>query len=199
VASARFQLDGTLGEPLLRGDATIDEGAVKLPFARFVVQEGRVSLTPEQNIEPQVSFVGTVRRMNYDLRLEVSGAASAPVVVFSSSPPLEAGQVLLLVMAGEAPRAEVTFSDQQRVARLGAYFGQSLMTSLGGESETGQRLTFTSGEDVSRQAKETYGIEYRLSERWSLVGEYDEFDEFNAGVKWRVFSKGGSKETPKQP
>ncbi len=199
VASARFQLGGTLGEPLLRGDATIDEGSVKLPFARFVVQEGRVSLTPEQDIEPQVSFVGTVRRMNYDLRLEVSGAASAPVVVFSSSPPLEAGQVLLLVMAGEAPRAEVTFSDQQRVARLGAYFGQSLMTSLGGESETGQRLTFTSGEDVSRQAKETYGIEYRLSERWSLVGEYDEFDEFNAGVKWRVFSKGGSKETPKHP
>ncbi len=199
VASARFQLGGTLGEPLLRGDATIDEGAVKLPFARFVVQEGRVSLTPEQDIEPQVSFVGTVRRMNYDLRVEVSGGASAPVVVFSSSPPLEAGQVLLLVMAGEAPRAEVTSSDQQRVARLGAYFGQSLMTSLGGESETGQRLTLTSGEAVSRQAKETYGIEYRLSERWSLVGEYDEFDEFNAGVKWRVFSKGGSKETPQQP
>jgi hypothetical protein len=28
------------------------------------------------------------------------------------------------------------------------------------------------------------------------VGEYDEFDEFNAGVKWRVYSRGGSREEP---
>jgi hypothetical protein len=30
------------------------------------------------------------------------------------------------------------------------------------------------------------------------VGEYDEFDDFNAGVKWRVFSKGGEREERKK-
>ncbi|MCX6951074.1 MAG: translocation/assembly module TamB domain-containing protein [Verrucomicrobia bacterium] len=198
VSSARFQLSGTLGEPLLRGEATIDEGNVKLPFATFAVQEGRVSLTPEQGVEPQVWFVGTVRRLNYDLRMEASGPASEPVLVFSSSPPLESGQVLLMVMAGESPHDEISYSDRQRVARLGTFLGQSLLASLGGESEAGERLSLSTGETVSRQGRETYGFEYKLSDKWSLVGEYDEFDDFNAGVKWRVFSKGGQKQEPKK-
>jgi translocation and assembly module TamB len=198
VASANFRLGGTLGEPALRGEATIDEGAVKLPFATFAVQEGRVSLTPEQGAEPQVWLVGTVRRLNYDLRMEASGPASAPALMFSSSPPLESAQVLLMVMAGEAPHDEVTYSDRQRVARLGSFLGQSLLASFGGESEAGERLSLSAGENISRQGRETYGIEYRLSDRWSVVGEFDEFDEFNVGLKWRVFSKGGTREERKQ-
>lgn len=198
VASAKFVVSGTLGDPAMRGEATIDEGAVKLPFATFAVQEGRVSLAPEQGIEPQVSFVGTVRRLNYDLRMEATGAASAPTLVFSSSPPLESGQVLLMVMAGESPRDEVTFSDRQRMTRLGTFLGQSLLASVSGESEAGERLSLSTGEKVSRQGRETYGFEYRLGNRWSLVGEYDEFDDFNAGLKWRVFSKGGTKEEKKK-
>lgn len=198
VASANFRLGGTLGEPALRGEATIDEGAVKLPFATFAVQEGWVSLTPEQGAEPQVWLVGTVRRLNYDLRMEASGPASAPALMFSSSPPLESAQVLLMVMAGEAPHDEVTYSDRQRVARLGSFLGQSLLASFGGESEAGERVSLSAGENISRQGRETYGIEYRLSDRWSVVGEFDEFDEFNVGLKWRVFSKGGTREERKQ-
>jgi translocation and assembly module TamB len=183
VASARFQLSGTLGDPEARGEATIDEGHVKLPFATFEVQEGRVSLAPEQGIEPQVWLVGTVRRLSHDLRLEASGPASAPHLVFSSSPPLESGQVLLMVMTGESPHEGVTYTDRQRMARLGTFLGQSLVASLGSESEAGERLSLSIGENVSRQGRETYGIEYRLSELWSHVGEYDEYDEFHAGLK----------------
>ena len=199
IVSARFKLGGTLGVPSLRGEATIDEGAVKLPFATFVVQEGRVSLTPEQSSEPQVWLVGTVRRLNYDLRMEASGSAAAPALVFTSSPPLDSGQVLLMVMAGEPPHSETVYSDRQRVAQLGAFFGQSLFASLAGDSAATERLSLSSGESISRQGRETYEIEYRLSERWALVGEYDEFDDFNAGLKWRVFSRGGQREEPKQP
>lgn len=198
VASTKFVLSGTLGDPAMRGEATIDEGTVKLPFATFVVQEGRVSLVPEQGVEPQVSFVGTVRRLNYDLRMEATGAASAPTLVFSSSPPLESGQVLLMVMTGQSPHDEVNYSDRQRMTRLGTFLGQSLAASLSGDSDAGERLSISTGENVSRQGRETYGFEYRLSERWSLVGEYDEFDDANLGLKWRVFSKGGSKEERKK-
>ena len=199
VASGKFKLSGTLGDPETRGEAVIEQGAVKFPFATFVLQEGRVTVTPEDGAEPQLSMVGTVRRLNYDLRMEVSGAASAPVVVFTSSPPLESGQVLLMVMAGESPHDEVSFSDRQRVARLGAFLGQSLVASFGGESAIGERLSVSTGENVSRQGRETYGIEYRLSDRWSFVGEYDEFDDFNAGLKWRAYSKGGQREGRQQP
>lgn len=192
VASARFHLGGTLGDPIAFGEAIIDEGRVRLPFANFDVQEGRVTLSRENPYEPQLWVAATARRYGYDLRMEVTGGASAPVLALSSSPPLEHGQVLLMVMAGQAPKQEVTYTDQQRATRLGTYLGQSLLAGLG-DSENAERLSISSGEKVSRQGRETYDIEYQLSDKWSLTGEYDEFDDYNAGVKWRVYSREGKK------
>src|SRR5690606_32796799 len=100
--------------------------------------------------------MGATRRYGYDLRLELSGPASAPELTFSSSPPLEAEQVLLLVMTGQPPTEEITATDRQRVTRLGAFFGQSLLGSFAGDSDGADRLTFSSGEDISAQGRETY-------------------------------------------
>ncbi|QYM80312.1 translocation/assembly module TamB [Horticoccus luteus] len=186
VASTKLQLKGTLGSPLLSGEATIDSGKVRLPFATFDVQQGRVLLSDQPPFEPRLEITATARRYDYDLRMEVTGTASAPNLVFSSSPPLESEQVLLMVMAGEVPNQAITFSQRQRATRLGAYVGQSLFSTFGGDSDFADRLTISSGDDISLQGRETYSIEYRLNDRWSLTGEYDEFDEYNAGVKWRV-------------
>ena len=56
-------------------------------------------------------------------------------------------------------------------------------------------MSVESGEKISRQGRETYDIEYKLTDRWSVTGEYNEYDEYNAGVKWRAF---GGKQ-PEQP
>jgi hypothetical protein len=32
-------------------------------------------------------------------------------------------------------------------------------------------------------------VEYKLTDRWSLVGEYDRFNALNAGVKWKIYSR----------
>jgi len=71
---------------------------------------------------------------------------------------------------------------------LGAYLGQSLISSVGGDSSQSERMSISSGERVSQQGRETYEIEYRLDDRFSLVGEYDEFDAYYAGVKWRLLA-----------
>jgi translocation and assembly module TamB len=188
VASTRFELSGTLGEPQIAGEALIDEGNIRLPFASFEVRQGEIRLSRGQ-IEPQLYLAATTRRYGYDLRMELSGDASAPKLVFSSSPPLEAEQVLLMVMAGEAPSNEISTTDRQRVARFGAFFGQSLLGSLGGDPTGPERLTISSGGDISEQGRETYSIEYKLANRWALTGEYDEFDDYYGGVKWRLFPK----------
>jgi len=52
TASAHFKLGGTLGIPRATGEAVIDEGNIRLPFASFEVRQGQVRLTPEQP-EPQ--------------------------------------------------------------------------------------------------------------------------------------------------
>ncbi|GAB1488704.1 hypothetical protein MASR2M8_11510 [Opitutaceae bacterium] len=189
TASARFRLGGTLGEPRAVGEATINEGQILLPFASFAVQQGAVRLTAADPFEPHLAVMGTARRFGYDLRLNLGGTVAAPDLSFTSSPPLESEQVLLLVMAGVAPGNEVRYSGSQRAVRFGTYLGQNLLGRIGGDTSNADRLSLTTGERVSRQGRETYGFEYKLDSRWSLVGEYDEFDDFNAGVKWRILSR----------
>jgi translocation and assembly module TamB len=96
-----------------------------------------------------------------------------------------------MVMTGAAPSDELTRTATQRVANIGLFLGKSLLGSLGADTSDADRLSFETGEKISRQGRETYDIEYQLSDRWMLTGEYNEFDEYNAGVKWRVF--GGKK------
>ncbi|MFO1450837.1 MAG: translocation/assembly module TamB domain-containing protein [Opitutaceae bacterium] len=186
VASTRIRLGGTLGEPRAVGEVSLDEGSVTLPFATFRVQQGGVSLTEANPFDPQIAVSATGRRLGYDLRMEVAGSVAAPTVSFSSSPPLDSERVLLLVMAGEAPLGEINYSGQQRFVRLGTYLGQSLFSRISSDPGRAERFSLTSGERVSRQGRETYSFSYPLDERWSFVGEYDEFDEYNLGVKWRI-------------
>jgi translocation and assembly module TamB len=188
IASAHFRLNGTLGNPLATGEAVVNEGTVLLPFASFAVQQSSLRLTADNPYDLQLWLTGTTRRYGYDLRLELSGTLSAPVLAFSANPALESKQVLLLVMAGQLPSNSNIITDRQRVTRLGAYLGQSLLGSLGGDTTAGDRLSITTGERISQQGRETFAMEYRLDDRWSLVGEYDEFDDYNAGVKWRIFA-----------
>lgn len=190
VASARFRLSGTLGEPQAIGEATVDEGNVRLPFANFSVRQGQVRLTAEQ-AQPQIWLTATTRRYGYDLRMELTGPVIAPSLTFNSSPPLEAEQVLLLVMTGQPPNDENATTESQRVARMGAFVGQSLLGSFSGETGGADRLSISSGENASEQGRETYNIEYSLDNHWAVTGEYDEFDEYYAGLKWRFYEKGG--------
>ncbi len=195
LTSARFRLGGTLGEPRAVGEAVVNEGRVLLPFATFEVRQGDVRLTETNPYEPRIALIGTSRRFGYDLRMELRGTAAKPELTFTSTPPLESEQVLLMVMTGETPQNEVSYSGRERATRLGAYLGQSLLRQLGGDPEATERLSISVGERISRQGRETYNAEYRLSPRWSLVGEYDEFDEYNVGVKWRVWSEKKPEET----
>lgn len=186
TASARFNIGGSLGDPHMTGEAVVDSGQVTLPFAAFKIEEATVRLTDADPNSLRLAVTGTSRRYGYDLRMEVTGTAEAPVVIFSSSPALDAKQVLLMVMAGELPNDEISYGNAQRAARLGTYLGQSLISSFGGDPTDASRLTIMTGERVSSLGRETYEAEYRLTDRFTLVGEYDEYDAYNTGVKWSV-------------
>ena len=188
TASARFQLGGTLGEPRAVGELTVDQGQVLFPFAAFVVQQGTVRLREADPFHATVNLNATSQRRDYQLRLEVTGNLPSPVVALSSTPALEAEAALLMVMTGQPPNNEATTSSGgQRLALLGAYLGRGVFQDLGIGGE--ERLEISSGEQVSVQGRETYDFEYKLDSRWSLTGEYDRFDAYNAGLKWRVYTQ----------
>ncbi len=187
VVSADFELTGTLFEPRAAGEARVDSGAILFPFASFTVQEGAVRLRRGDPFTPALDFRANGRRLGYELRLELGGTADAPQLQLFSSPPLEAENLLLMVTAGAAPaEGRRSASTASRLAAMGAYVGRDLLRSAGVGGSDEERLSVSSGEKVSRQGRETYGFDYRLTEFWSLTGEYDEFDAYNVGVKRRL-------------
>jgi translocation and assembly module TamB len=192
TASASFHLGGTLGEPRAVGALTVDQGQVRFPFATFKVSQGAVRLREEDPFRAVVSLNATSQRRDYQLRLEMTGELPAPNVTITSTPALPAADVLLLVMTGQPPAGDTgsVASSGQRLALLGAYLGRGLFQDLGFSGE--DRLEISAGERVSRLGRETYEFEYKLADRWGLVGEYDEFDAYNAGLKWRVFTTEGA-------
>jgi translocation and assembly module TamB len=189
VVSGSFQLSGTLFEPIAIGQATFDEGVVLLPFASLRLKSGSVRLTQADPYTPQLAINAESRTLGYDVRMDLSGPASDPVLVFSSSPPLSSEQVLLMVMAGETPRSDISYSGSERATRIGTYLGKSLFSGLFGGSGGAERLTISSGENVTEAGEETYSVEYMLNKRWSVVGERDEFDDYNIGFKRRLLTK----------
>lgn len=192
TASAFFKLGGTLGEPRAVGQLTVDQGQVLFPFATFKVQQGVVRLREADPFHAIVSLNAISQRRDYQMRLEMTGELPAPNVTITSTPALEAAEVLLMVMTGQPPAGDVTGtrSSGQRFALLGAYLSRGLFQDLGFSGE--DRLEISAGEHISRSGRETYGFEYRLGEKWSLQGEYDEFDAYNAGLKWRVYTQEGA-------
>jgi translocation and assembly module TamB len=198
VASGLFQLGGTLGEPRAVGQLTVDQGQVLFPFATFKVQQGAVRLREADPFHAEISLNATSQRRDYQMKLEMTGQLPTPNVTITSTPALEAADVLLMVMTGQAPPSvsetatvsPTTNSSAQRFALLGAYLSRGLFQDLGFSGE--DRLEISAGEHISRQGRETYEFEYKLGERWSLTAEYDEFDAYNAGLKWRVFTEEGA-------
>jgi translocation and assembly module TamB len=187
--SSNLRLQGTLSEPLALGDLRIDGGVVRFPFATLDVKQGLVTLSVQNPYQPQLFVSAGSKRFGYDVKMELTGSADAPVIQFSSSPPLSSEQILLMVTAGEIPRSDYTLTPQQKAQTVALFLGKDLLAKLGIGGQGDERLNFTSGEEISESGRPTYNLEYKLTRKWSVVGEYDRFNAFNAGLKWRVYSK----------
>ena len=189
VVSANFQVSGNLREPIALGESAITSGQVVFPFAALAVRQALVSLTIENPHLPHVFMVAAGRAFGFDVRMEVEGPADEPVIEFSSVPALTSEQIVLMLTTGQIPRQDFGFSSEDRAGKLAFFLGKSLWSKLSPTKPAEERLTIRSGEDVTEQGRQTYEVEYKLNDRWSLVGEYNRFGDLNANVKWRVFSR----------
>ena len=188
TVTADFRLEGTLREPIATGEARMSSGFVEFPFGKLSVKQARTWLTREQPFSPQLYMTAAAKRFGYDVTLEVTGTANNPLLHFSSVPSLTSEKIFLMLTAGELPRDEITFSTEQKAQRFVIFAGSQFLTSLGFGGGA-DRLTIRSGEEISESGSTTYDVEYKLTDRWSLVGQYDRFNDFNVSVKRRIFSR----------
>ncbi len=189
TVSADLQLRGSLIAPLLTGDARVTSGRLIFPFGALALSQGVASFTGADPRGPDVRITASGRSYRYDLRLEVKGPADGANIVFSSTPPLASEEILLMLTAGELPESDFAFSGSERAGRLATFLGKDLLSRYLGSDPAEERLILRSGESISKDGRLTYSVEYRLSDRWSILGEYDEFNAFNTDLKWKLFTR----------
>jgi translocation and assembly module TamB len=131
--SASFQLTGKMKEPVALGEARIASGRVQFPFGTLTVDQGYATLTSENPYQPHLFVIASGRTYGYATKMEVSGPAEEPRVTFTSTPPLTSEQIILMLTAGELPRDDVRFSQQQRATRLVMFLGKDFLGRLLGD------------------------------------------------------------------
>ena len=187
--SANLHLQGTLEEPVVLGGIKIDSGLVRFPFGNLDVQQGLLTLSSQDPYHPTLLVRAASKQFGYDIHMEVSGPIDVPIIQFTSNPSLSSEQILLMLTAGQMPQGTYTLTPQQRAQTVALFLGRDLLAKLGLSDQTQERLTIRSGEEISDQGHPTYHVEYKLTPRWYVVGEYDRFGDFNGGFKWRIYSK----------
>ena len=183
--------------PYLVGSLYLDEFIFKLPVTDIKTESSVITFHEKRPLFPELALLGTCRVRGYDVTVSVTGPYNQPVVTLSSSPPLPADQLLLLVTTGKMPDSVDPEAQQKAAFAVAQYFALHLLQRLfGGEDidDTStsilDRFEYESGQNVSYSGADTWEARFRvkrdlLSPRDSLylVGQRDEFDGYNIGVR----------------
>jgi translocation and assembly module TamB len=190
--SADFRLEGTLAEPRAIGRLSSSGSSLLLPFAALPLEQLEITLSADAPYEPAIIATGSTRVFGYDVHMEAMGRAAEPTLLFSSDPPMSSQAVFLMLTTGALPGSSHTIPTMERSKRMAFFLGRGLVAAFGLGSNGGDgasRLTVRSAENFSREGRETIYVEYDLGGRWSVVGEYDRFDAYNGGVKFRILDR----------
>jgi translocation and assembly module TamB len=152
------------------------------------MESGQAEFTISDPYDPELDARGKSRTLGYDIDMTVGGTLSSPNLEFESDPSMTNDEVLLLLTGGVLPGNDTTSTLSQNSGKLAFYLGQGFVTDLFGSSSS-DRLRIASGEDISESGRETFNVEYDLTDDLSVIGEYDKYDRYNLDVRWRIRSK----------
>src|SRR5262249_11702679 len=132
VLSTAFRVEGTLEDPLAVGEARVAEGFITFPFGAMTVQQGSVRLASDDPDRLKINLTAAAQRMNYDVRMTVTGQADEPVVQFSSVPSLSSEQIVLMLTTGQVPpgMTATSTSTQRRAQGLALFVGKNVLSDL---------------------------------------------------------------------
>ena len=183
--------------PYLVGSLYLDEFVFKLPVTDIKTESSVITFHEKRPLYPELTLLGVCRVRGYNVTVSVTGPYNEPVVTLSSSPPLPADQLLLLVTTGKMPDSVDPEAQQKAAFAVAQYVALHLLQRLfGGEDidDTStsilDRFEYESGQNVSYSGADTWEARFRvkrdlLSEKDDLylVGQRDEFDGYNIGVR----------------
>ncbi|MGE9294901.1 MAG: translocation/assembly module TamB domain-containing protein [Puniceicoccales bacterium] len=185
VVSSNFQLRGSLRDPFMFGQATLESGVVLFPFATLRMEHGVVSISQNDPATVRLDVLASGRAYGYDIDMRVSGTQAQPIITFNSTPSLEQSDILLMVTSGQIP--DHARSTQSKLSGIGMYIGNSFLAQLGLIDPLDDTLEVNVGEDVTVSGKDTVNVRYRINDDWTAVGAYDKYDAYYLDLEWTVY------------
>ena len=189
---AALTLRGTLKTPTLEGTVSVPKGTLILPGARLRTTNALLRFERGQSRFPKLTVTATGRRHGYDLQMVVRGRYDEPEVQLSSTPPLPAEDLAVLLTTGARPGALAKSGARSVSSFVGRYLVEELADYLFGSESTEakenflDRFTVDVGAEVSSSGAESIVVEFRVADNVYLQGERDVFDDVNFGLVYRI-------------
>lgn len=178
---ASFLLTGTLGEPLLTGVLVLESGVLRMPAMNMRFDRGEIFITPDESNEIQLELSATGQRANHVITVDARGTVRNPQLQFRAIPDLTQGQILRILTTGGL--------ENTGAGSLGVYLGRGFLGPAGTDGGLADRLQLDYGRAVSESGRNTIDIEWMLTERTFIRGQYDEYDAYNLDFLWRILRR----------
>lgn len=214
VASASLSVTGPLDDPIIDGRATVSRGVLNFRDTEYQVVRGVVRFPGRLGGDITIDLLAEAEIKGYRVSIGITGTPDKPFPVLRSEPPLPETQVASLVLTGDLSNEEITTSSiaqsgvnvasslvsaavsrsvEKRTSKL---FGinRFQIDPLIGRSDPSARLTvgrrvnknlsIIYSTNLSSSQEQVIQLEYRISDRFSLVATRDEDGAF--GLDFRV-------------
>lgn len=191
-----LHLGGTGALPILTGTLYFDPAVVSLPVTRLRVTSGTLVFDEANPFVPELQIQAEGRMRGYDVFAQVSGPFDATEVTLSSDPPLNATELLNLVLTGRVPGDETTRAGDV-AQQLATYLAKDFLAwwvapEPGDQSSDSlmDRIEIITGEDVSKTGANTMEGRFRVADDVTrkddaiyLIAQRDEYDFYNFGIR----------------
>jgi autotransporter translocation and assembly factor TamB len=138
-----FRVTGTTNTPRVEGSLKIIRGQFTFVGKRFTIPRGLVTLDGGTEIEPRIDIAAEYTQGEFTATISVSGPASDPKLVLSSSPPMPQSEILPRILFGR--------NSSQLSAVQAAQLALALQSLASGGSNV--------GDDILSRIQDTFGID----------------------------------------
>jgi autotransporter translocation and assembly factor TamB len=188
-----LQLGGTGANPILQGTTLIEHLVVSLPFARMHIDNGYITFDPGGNpLDPTLNIVGRARTRDYDVRARIFGKVSNNTVLLDSTPPLEQGDILVLLATGSAP-SEFGKDPKLFAGRATFIVLQQLLAKFFPQTGRADENTepFIDRFDVQilpgrRLGDQSISTSFALTDRWQIIGDIGSGGDYRGRLKYLI-------------
>jgi translocation and assembly module TamB len=214
VASASLALTGPIDDPIIDGRATVTRGTINFRNGEYQVSRGVVRFPGRLGGDITFDMQAESEIRGYRVAIGLSGTPNKPYPVLRSEPPLPETQIVSLILTGDLGAEETTSqtlaqsgvglassllseavsrSVERRTSRLFGINRFQIDPLVGGANpsarltlgrQVNKNLSIIYSTNVTSGQEQVIQIEYRISDRFSVVATRDERGAY--GVDFRV-------------